>query len=180
MPGFTVIIGDTDADARDRAALSPARPVVRAGAERVRTLVRLHDFRRYDLDAPFPVEALEHACNSFYTNAKRLADLAITRRLALREMVETVHDGKASPFVGSAQTVADEIVCWFLAIRASSRASRARWCRSCRTVAYSGASMRTPRCAAISAFPSRATGARPRRTGTTRGRVKAPQQSAAA
>lgn len=114
LPGFTVTVGDSDADAREieRHYRRLDQSFDQALGEFGRSF-GWHDFRQYDLDAPFPVESLEHARNSFFTNAKRLTDLAVARGLTLRETVETVREGKASPFVGSASTVADEIVRWF-------------------------------------------------------------------
>ncbi len=49
-----------------------------------------NDFRQYDLDAPFPVQALEFARNSFFTGAQRITNLAVERGLTLRQTIETI------------------------------------------------------------------------------------------
>jgi FMN-dependent oxidoreductase (nitrilotriacetate monooxygenase family) len=114
LPGFSVTVGDTDAEARDiaRHYREQDQSFDQALAEFGRPF-GWHDFRRYDPDAPFPVEALEHAKSSFYTQAKKVTDLAIAEGLTLRQAVEGARAGRGSPFVGSAETVAHEIQRWF-------------------------------------------------------------------
>ena len=62
MPGVTVYVGDTDAEAREieRDLQTRDRDFGRALAELGRPFA-WHDFRQYDLDAPFPQEALVFA-----------------------------------------------------------------------------------------------------------------------
>ncbi|WP_066717470.1 LLM class flavin-dependent oxidoreductase [Sphingomonas pituitosa] len=114
LPGFSITIGDTDEDARaiDRELRRIDQSFDQALAEFGRAF-GWHDFRQYDLDAPFPVQALEHARSSFYTQAKAITEQAASRGLTLRETVEHQRDQFTSPFVGSAKTVADEIERWF-------------------------------------------------------------------
>ncbi|MCI4591884.1 LLM class flavin-dependent oxidoreductase [Sphingobium sp. BYY-5] len=114
LPGFFVYIGDTDAQAQEieRHYRSVDQSFDQALAEFGRPF-GWHDFRQYDPDAPFPVEALEHAKSSFYTQAKKITDQAAEQGLTLRQAVERVRAGRGSPFVGSAETVANEIQRWF-------------------------------------------------------------------
>jgi FMN-dependent oxidoreductase (nitrilotriacetate monooxygenase family) len=114
MPGFTVYVGDTDADAREieRHWRAHDHSFEQALGEFGRAF-GWHDFRQYELDAPFPVGALDHAKTSFFTQAKKITDLAVARGLTLRQAVETQRSGRSSPFVGSAATVAAEIERWF-------------------------------------------------------------------
>ena len=114
LPGFSVFVGDSDDHARDleRHWREHDHSFAQALGELGRAF-GWHDFRQYDLDAPFPVAALEHAKLSFYTQAKTLTDHAVTQGLTLRQVVETTRSGRRNPFVGSAQTVADEIARWF-------------------------------------------------------------------
>lgn len=114
MPGFTIYVGDTDENAREieRYYRDHDHSFEQALAEFGRSF-GWHDFTRYDLDAPFPVEALEYAKKSFFTQAKKATDMAVERGLTLRETVETTRGQRRSPFVGSAQTVAAEIARWF-------------------------------------------------------------------
>lgn len=114
LPGFSITVGDTDDDARaiERAHRDIDQSFDQALAEFGRAF-GWHDFRHYDLDAPFPAAALEHARNSFFTQAKRITELAAERGWSLRETVNFGRDQFTSPFVGSAQTVADEITRWF-------------------------------------------------------------------
>jgi len=114
LPGFTITVGDTDEDARaiQRAYRRADQSFEQALAEFGRAF-GWHDFRQYDLDAPFPVAVLEHAKNSFFTQAKLITATAVARQFSLRETVDFVRDQHTSPFVGSAETVATEIARWF-------------------------------------------------------------------
>jgi len=116
LPGFSVTVGDTDAHALeiDQYWREHDHSFEQAVAELGRAF-GWHDFRQYDLDAPFPAAALEHARRSFYTQARRITDLAVSEGLSLRETVARTRQGWRSPFVGSAQTVAAEIERWFTA-----------------------------------------------------------------
>lgn len=114
LPGFTVYVGDTDAQAQElqRHYRQLDQSFDQALAEFGRPF-GWHDFRQYDPDAPFPVAALEHAKSSFYTQAKAITDLATAKGLTLRQTVEQARAGRGSPFVGAAETVANEIQRWF-------------------------------------------------------------------
>jgi FMN-dependent oxidoreductase (nitrilotriacetate monooxygenase family) len=114
LPGFTITVGDTDEEARsiEREHRRLDQSFEQALAEFGRAF-GWHDFRQYDLNAPFPIAALDHATNSFFTQAKRITDVAVARGLSLRETVDAMRDQFTSPFVGSAETVATEIQRWF-------------------------------------------------------------------
>lgn len=114
LPGFFIYVGDSDAHAREieRDYRRVDQSFDQALAEFGRPF-GWHDFRQYDPDAPFPAEALVHAKSSFYTQAKKVTDLAVSEGLTLRQAVERARAGRTSPFVGSAETVANEIQRWF-------------------------------------------------------------------
>jgi FMN-dependent oxidoreductase (nitrilotriacetate monooxygenase family) len=114
LPGFNVTIGDTDEDARAiaRHYQEHDHSFDQALGELGRSF-GWHDFGQYDLDAPFPVEALEYARKSFFTNAKKVTDNAVANKLTLRQVVNGSRFNRQSPFVGSAETVANEIQRWF-------------------------------------------------------------------
>lgn len=113
LPGASVFIGDTDAEAREAEREFQARQFSfdRALAEFGRSF-GWHDFRQYELDAPFP-EVRQHAQLSFRTQAERIIALAESKGLTLRQTVEAVSAPRKSPFVGSAESVADELQRWF-------------------------------------------------------------------
>lgn len=114
LPGFFVTVGDSDADAKaiERHYRELDQSFDQALAEFGRPF-GWHDFRQYDPDAPFPVAALDHARSSFFTQAKRVTDLAVAEGLTLRQTVERARAGRGSPLVGSAETVANAIQRWF-------------------------------------------------------------------
>jgi FMN-dependent oxidoreductase (nitrilotriacetate monooxygenase family) len=114
MPGMRVFVGDTDSDARqiehdlqlsdqnfDKALAELGRPFA------------WHDFRQYDLDAPFPQQALVHAERGFRTGAEKIATLARDSGWTLRQTVEFLSSPRPTPFVGAPATVADRIGEWF-------------------------------------------------------------------
>lgn len=111
LPGLAPIIADTDEEAR---ALAQAQL---GGREIDKLLVELgrafnyHDFRQYPLDGPFP-DVSNLSLNSYKGRAERIVRIATAENLTLRETAERFAGWK-SDFVGSPQTIADEIERWF-------------------------------------------------------------------
>lgn len=114
FPGIGFTIADTDDEAREleRADALADNDFDKAIGEFGRAF-GWHDFRQYDLDAPFPAEALEFAERSFYTQAKKITELATGKGLTLRQTVEAISAPRQSPFTGSPETVANELQRWF-------------------------------------------------------------------
>jgi FMN-dependent oxidoreductase (nitrilotriacetate monooxygenase family) len=114
MPGLSVFVGDTDADAREieHDLQTRDKDFDRALAELGRPFA-WHDFRQYDLDAPFPQQALVHAERGFRTNAESIAKLAREQDFTLRQTVEFISSPRPTPFAGSPETVANLIQHWF-------------------------------------------------------------------
>jgi FMN-dependent oxidoreductase (nitrilotriacetate monooxygenase family) len=116
MPGVRVYVGDTDAEAREL-----EHEIQRADQDFERALAELgrpfawHDFRQYDLDAPFPQAALKYAERGFRTHAERIAKLARDNDFTLRQTVQFISSPKPTPFAGSPETVANQIQHWFTA-----------------------------------------------------------------
>jgi alkanesulfonate monooxygenase SsuD/methylene tetrahydromethanopterin reductase-like flavin-dependent oxidoreductase (luciferase family) len=114
MPGVRVFVGDTDKEAREieREIQLSDQDFDKALAELGRPFA-WHDFRQYDLDAPFPQEALKYAERGFRTNAEHIAKLARDNDFTLRQTVQFISSPKPTPFAGSPETVADQIQHWF-------------------------------------------------------------------
>jgi FMN-dependent oxidoreductase (nitrilotriacetate monooxygenase family) len=114
MPGTSVFVGDTDADAREieHDLQAGDRDFDRALAELGRPFA-WHDFRQYDLDAPFPQETLVHAERGFRTQAEGIARQAKDNGWTLRQTVEFGSAPRPTPFAGSPETVADRLQEWF-------------------------------------------------------------------
>jgi FMN-dependent oxidoreductase (nitrilotriacetate monooxygenase family) len=112
LPGLSPILADSDAE---------AQAIVRAQDEALdfgKLLVQLgrafnyHDFAQYDPDAPFPdVSGL--TLNSYKGHAERIVATARAEGLSLRQTAWRFGQWR-SPFVGSPETVADEIERWFV------------------------------------------------------------------
>ncbi|MFT4122686.1 MAG: LLM class flavin-dependent oxidoreductase [Microbacteriaceae bacterium] len=114
FPGVSVVVGDSDEQARDE-----ERAIHRSNQDFARSLAQFgrsfgwHDFSQYDLDAPFPELPEGVGTRSFKTSSERIVALARERGLTLRQVVELVTAPHPSPFVGSAETVADALQEWF-------------------------------------------------------------------
>ena len=169
MPGVSVYVGDTDSQAREIELdlQTRDRDFDRALAELGRPFA-WHDFRQYDLDAPFPQQALVHAERGFRTNAETIAKLAADNGFTLRQTVEFISAPRPTPFAGSAATVAGQIEEWFTrapstastsasATPASGAASARKSSPSCKSAASSAPSTSRPRSAATWACPYRRT-----------------------
>jgi FMN-dependent oxidoreductase (nitrilotriacetate monooxygenase family) len=114
MPGLTVRVADIDEQARrQEEQVHQAKDFAKTLAEFGRSF-GWHDFSQYDLDAPFPAEAVKYGQNSFRTQAEKIARVAADENLSLRETVLHFERRMLTPFVGSATTVADEIERWFV------------------------------------------------------------------
>jgi FMN-dependent oxidoreductase (nitrilotriacetate monooxygenase family) len=112
VPGIHPIIADTDEAARRKEdAVLGSKSFDRSLAELGRPF-GWHDFRQYDLDAPFP-DLGTLGDRSFRTQAEQIKKLARDNDFTLRQLVQHLTDAHRSPFVGSPQTVADEIERWF-------------------------------------------------------------------
>jgi FMN-dependent oxidoreductase (nitrilotriacetate monooxygenase family) len=113
LPGISVFVGDTDDEARtiEYETQLADHDFERALAELGRSF-GWHDFRQYDLDAPFP-DVLHFAARSFRTQAEQTTALARANNYTLRETVQALSGPKRTPFVGSPVTVADQMQRWF-------------------------------------------------------------------
>jgi FMN-dependent oxidoreductase (nitrilotriacetate monooxygenase family) len=113
MPGVRVFVGDTDAEGREiEHELQLAdQDFDRALAELGRPFA-WHDFRQYDLDAPFP-DVLHAAERGFRTQAENIVKLARDNNFTLRQTVQQLSGPKRTPFAGSPETVANELQRWF-------------------------------------------------------------------
>jgi len=113
VPGVNVIVGDTDEHARELEAEIHRKNTNfdKSLAQFGRTFGWL-DFTQFDLDAPFP--DIDNSFNkSFRTQGDNIIALAKAHNLTLRETVLRATTPSLSPFVGSAETVANELERWF-------------------------------------------------------------------
>jgi FMN-dependent oxidoreductase (nitrilotriacetate monooxygenase family) len=111
LPGLSVTIADSQEEAeRLRAALD-------ADLSLEKLLVQLgrpfnyHDFKQYDLDAPFP-DLSNVSLNGYKGHAERIIREAKADKLTLREAAWRFGRWR-SDFVGTAEHIADEIERWF-------------------------------------------------------------------
>lgn len=114
LPGASVFVGDTDDEAREiELATQRADGGFEQSLAEFGRSFGWHDFRQYDLDAPFPPGVLKYAERSFHTQAKQIVGFAEAGGLTLRQVVETLSNPRRTPFVGSPETVANELQRWF-------------------------------------------------------------------
>ncbi len=111
LPGIAPIIGDTDEDAEARYRELAALESLDTGLGFLSRTFNDHDFRQYDLDAPFP--DVEHiGLNSQQSGTLRILAQVRAENLTLRQVVERLATPRGA-FIGSADTVADRLQRWF-------------------------------------------------------------------
>ena len=110
MPGLAPVIAETDEEAQALAAEQ------RGATDLDKLLVQLgrafnyHDFRKYPVDGPFP-DVSHLTLNSYKGHAERIIRTSRAQGLTLRQAAERFGMWRSS-FVGSPQTVANEIQRW--------------------------------------------------------------------
>lgn len=111
LSGIRPIVGATDSDAeakyRELVAIEP----LEAGLHDLSLCFGTHDFRRYSLDAPFP-DVGHLATPSEEKAASQILAEVRAENLSLRDVVERLAAYRG-PFVGSPETVANEMQRWF-------------------------------------------------------------------
>lgn len=112
FPGLFPVIADTDEEAqaiarKQQDTLDLDKLLVQLGRA-----FNYHDFRQYDLDAPFP-DLSGVTLNSYKGHAERIIATARDKKLTLREAAYQLGQWRTG-FVGSPETIADEIERWFV------------------------------------------------------------------
>lgn len=112
-PGVRIYVADTDAQAREiEREYHDSDHSFDLALKEFGRAFGWHDFTSYDVEAPFPAQTLLLAEKSWYTRAKQITDHAVSEGLTLRQAVELTRQYRPGPFVGTAETVARELVRW--------------------------------------------------------------------
>jgi FMN-dependent oxidoreductase (nitrilotriacetate monooxygenase family) len=111
LPGITPIVGETDAEAEAKYRELAALESIDTGLGFLSRTFNDHDFRQYDLDAPFP-DVAHIGLNSQQSGTLRILAEVRAENLTLRQVVERLAAPRGA-FVGSAETVADRLQQWF-------------------------------------------------------------------
>ena len=111
LPGLFPVIAETDEEARaiadaQREALDVNKLLVQLGRA-----FNYYDFSKYDLDGPFP-DLTGVTLNSYKGLAERIIRVAREERLTLRQAAYRFGVWRTD-FVGSPETIADQIQRWF-------------------------------------------------------------------
>jgi FMN-dependent oxidoreductase (nitrilotriacetate monooxygenase family) len=111
LPGIAPIVGDTDQEAEDFYQELAGLESLETGFGFLSRTFNDHDFRHYDLDAPFP--DVEHiGLNSQQSGSLRILKQVRAENLTLRQVVQRLASPRGA-FVGSAETVANALQRWF-------------------------------------------------------------------
>lgn len=111
LPGIAPIVGDTDADAEEKYRALADSESLETGFGYLSRTFNDHDFRQYDLDAPFP-DVAHIGKNSQQSSSNRILEEVRAENLTLRQVVQRLATPRGA-FVGSAETVADVLEKWF-------------------------------------------------------------------
>ncbi|PTQ12744.1 LLM class flavin-dependent oxidoreductase [Sphingomonas oleivorans] len=112
LPGLSPVIADTDEEAQaivaaQQEAFDIGKLLVQLGRA-----FNYHDFRQYPLDAPFP-DLTGVTLNSYKGHVERIIRTARKENLTLREAAYRFGTWRTT-FIGSPETIADEIERWFV------------------------------------------------------------------
>jgi FMN-dependent oxidoreductase (nitrilotriacetate monooxygenase family) len=111
LPGIQPIIGVTDEEAEARYRELAGLESLETGLGFLARSFNDHDFRQYDLDAPFP--DVEHiGLNSQQSASNRILGEVRTENLTLRQVIQRLATPRGS-FIGSPETIANELQRWF-------------------------------------------------------------------
>jgi len=111
LPGASAIVADTDEEAETLYQQLVELESLETGFGFLSRTFNDHDFRQYDLDAPFP--DVEHiGLNSQQSGTLRILKQVREEKLTLRQVVQRLAVPRGS-FIGSAERVADAIQHWF-------------------------------------------------------------------
>ncbi|MFZ2998298.1 LLM class flavin-dependent oxidoreductase [Sphingobium sp.] len=112
LPGLVPIIADTDEEAQAIAQAAQGALDIDKLLVQLGRAFNYHDFSQYDLDAPFP-NLSGVTLNSYKGHAESIIRRAQDDRLTLREAAYRFGQWR-SDFVGSPETIANEIERWFI------------------------------------------------------------------
>lgn len=111
LPGIAPIVGDTDEDAEARYRELAALESIDTGLGFLSRTFNDHDFRQYDLDAPFP-DVAHIGLDSQQSGTLRILAEVRADNLTLRQVAERLATPRGA-FIGSPETVADQLQQWF-------------------------------------------------------------------
>lgn len=111
LPGISPIIGDDDAHAEALYQELAGLESLETGFGFLSRTFSDHDFRQYDLDAPFP-DVAHIGLNSQQAATLRILEQVRAENLTLRQVVQRLATPRGL-FVGSAERVADALQHWF-------------------------------------------------------------------
>jgi len=112
LPGLSPIIADTDEEAQAIAEAARGKLEIDKLLVQLGRAFNYHDFRAYPLDGPFP-DVSHLTLNSYKGHAERILRTVRAENLTLRQAAYRFGVWR-SDFVGSAETVANEIERWFV------------------------------------------------------------------
>jgi len=111
FPGIGPIVGRTQEEAEEKYRVICNLITIEDALAYLGRFFDHHDFSQYDLDAPFP-ELGDIGRNSFRSTTDRIKQVAREKGQTLREVALAA----ASPrdqFIGTPDTIADELIRWF-------------------------------------------------------------------
>ena len=110
FPGAAIITGATDTEAEEKFATIRDLLSVDDALDYLARFFDHHDFRQYDVDAPFP-ELGDIGSNSFRSTTDRIKAEAREKGLTLRQVALRSATPKPN-FLGSGEKVADTLIRW--------------------------------------------------------------------
>ena len=108
LPGAFVVVGDSVAEAKEKRALLDSLVHYDSAIASLSIMLGV-DAARFDPDAPLPDVP---ATNASHTGRARTIEMAKTENLTVRQLAQRMGGFAGLAFVGTAQTIADEMQAW--------------------------------------------------------------------
>ncbi|MEK5163674.1 LLM class flavin-dependent oxidoreductase [Paenibacillus sp. FSL R5-0527] len=113
VPGFSVIVGATESEAKEKEAELRESIIPELGLHRLSKRLKV-DLFSYPLDGPVPELPEPAAINENRSRFELLKNMIEAEKLTIRQLIERVSGGNGHrTFAGTAEQVADELEHWF-------------------------------------------------------------------
>ncbi|MFM9277415.1 LLM class flavin-dependent oxidoreductase [Paenibacillus jiagnxiensis] len=113
VPGFSVIVGATEAEAKEKQAELRESIIPELGLHRLSKRLKV-DLFSYPLDGPVPELPDPATINENRSRFELMKNMVESEKLTIRQLIERVSGGNGHrTFAGTAEQVADELESWF-------------------------------------------------------------------
>lgn len=148
MPGAYVVVGQSEAEAQDKAEQFQALVDPRVGVALLGRMLGNFDLSGYPLDGPLP--ELPPTEDGQRSRQQLLTELAGSERLTLAQLGQRIAGGRGHlSLIGTPVQIADQLQAWFEGVPPTASTS---WCRTCPRGWTTSPAWWCPSCSAAGCF----------------------------